>query len=474
MLAVLPASLRAFIGVRIFSRSNHVIHTAGTPFISSCKPFGPRLYSTFSESTIFSTDKDSHDKKPRKEKRPRSKPVTTLDGQRPVAATPLKFANVKPCDISQITELAFDMIIDVRTPAEFEIDHIPGSVNHPVLDNDERIIIGTLHNGNVFEARRRGAALISRHVADLLENEFKDQPKNWRPLIVCWRGGLRSGSLAIVLAQVGWQVHQLTGGYKSYRRELMEVLPVLCETCILKIVSAPTGSGKTHFLGALKRAGKQVIDLEGLAAHRGSVLGNIPGEKQPSQRLFDTRLLLAFKELDITKPIYIESESRKIGSIALPEQLSKRMHESECLFLDVPKSERVKVLLVDYLYFIENPVELMKQLSYLAEYRGVEKLEEWDNLVKKGDFAELVLQLLDLHYDPLYWKSLRKNYPQIDNREITQQLIVDILSPESLDVAVTRIEDRNYEYPVREKLPEVLDVTGNVVIHETDLDVFEL
>lgn len=472
MLAFLPASLRAFVGPHTFWRLAKVTPEAVGNFRPHKQSSGSRSCSIFSESTLHSTDHQSYDKKPRKEKRPRSKQEITNNFQKPIAPAPLKIANVKPCDISQINELAFDMIIDVRTPAEFEIDHIPGSVNHPVLDNDERITIGTLHNGNVFEARRRGAALISRRIADLLENEFKDQPKNWRPLIVCWRGGLRSGSLAIVLAQVGWQVHQLTGGYKSYRRELMEILPVLCETCILKIVSAPTGSGKTHFLGALKRAGKQVIDLEALASHRGSVLGNIPGEKQPSQRLFDTRLLLAFKELDITKPIYIESESRKIGSVALPEQLSRRMHESQCLFLDVPKSERVKVLLIDYLYFIENPIELLKQLSYLAEYRGVEKLEEWNSLVKKGDFGELVLQLLDLHYDPLYWKSLRKNYPQIDNREVTQQLIVNTLSSESLDEAVTRIEETDYQYPISDEVSVVVDVPGKVVPHETDLDVF--
>ena len=450
MLAVLPATIRAFIGIRAPLRFSTVTSRAPVLLLQKSRGDGARFQTSFSVSALFSTTGPvvQNERPPRREKRPRSKPETTTEFIRPVSVTPMKFANVKPCEISQVPELAFDMIIDVRTPAEFEIDHIPGSVNYPVLDNDERIIIGTLHNGNVFEARRRGAALISRHVADLLENEFKHQPKTWRPLIVCWRGGLRSGSLAMVLAQVGWQVHQLTGGYKAYRKELMEVLPVLCEKSIFKIISAPTGSGKTHFLGALKRAGHQVIDLEGLANHRGSVLGNVPGSKQPSQRLFDTRLLLALKQLDLSKPIYLESESRKIGSVALPDVLYKRMHQSECLFLDVPKSERVKGLLIDYIYFIENPKELMIQLGFLAEYRGVEKLKEWDNLVQDKNFSELVFQLLDLHYDPLYWKSLRKNYPHIDNRELTQQLVVTNLSSSSLDEAVTRIENMNFKYPI--------------------------
>ena len=378
----------------------------------------------------------------RKEKRMRTKPELVSNELRP-AIIPLKFANVKSAQITELSGLNFDTIIDVRTPAEYEIDHIPGSVNHPVLDNEERVIIGTLHNGNNFEARRRGAALISRHVADLLENEFRDKPKTWRPLIYCWRGGLRSGSLAIVMAQVGWQVHQLNGGYKSYRTNLMDLLPVLCEKCILKVVSAPTGSGKTHFLAALKRAGKQVIDLENLAEHRGSVLGELPGQKQPSQRLFDSRLLVELQKLDLSKPIYIESESRKIGSVALPQALLDRMHDSECVVLEVSLSDRVNGLCVDYKFFCDNPEILIKQLTFLSNVRSKEQLEEWATLARNGLFPELVRQLLEIHYDPLYWKSLRKNYPQIDDESISQKICATGISPASLDDAVLEIIEKD-------------------------------
>jgi tRNA 2-selenouridine synthase len=411
-----------------------------------------RIFSTLSESISppdLSDDNgenggvDNGQKK--KVKRPRSKPQSSPD---PYSLNkPVKYSNVISADIKQLTELDFDTIIDVRSPDEYEIDHIPGAVNYPVLDNEERIVIGTLHNGNVFEARRRGAALISRHITDLLENEFKDKPKSWRPLVYCWRGGLRSGSLAIVIAQVGWQVHQLSGGYKAYRHEVTESLPIICSKIKLKVISAPTGSGKTHFLDALRRGGKQVIDLEGLATHRGSVLGNIPGEKQPSQRMFDSKLLVALQQLDLSRTVYIESESRKIGKIALPDAIYKRMHESEVLFMDVPQSERVSKLCEDYLFYIKDPELLISHLDYLSQHKSKEKLDEWSDLARTDRFPELVTQLLELHYDPLYWKSLRKNYPQIDNREVTQQLIVSSLTPEALDEAVTRILERPYTYP---------------------------
>lgn len=460
MVAVFSGTLQAF------NKINFIVQKAIRFKSQSTQPLSRinriRMFSALSESISTSNlsdvnEIDDNDEavdttqtKKMKTKRPRSKPQGAPSDQFSLNS-PVKFANVISADIKQLAELDFDTIIDVRSPDEYEIDHIPGSINCPVLDNEERIIIGTLHNGNVFEARRRGAALISRHITDLLDNEFKDKPKSWRPLIYCWRGGLRSGSLAIVLAQVGWQVHQLTGGYKAYRHEVSDLLPAICEKVILKVVSAPTGSGKTHFLEALRRGGKQVIDLEGLASHRGSVLGNIPGEKQPSQRMFDSKLLVAFQQLDLSKTIYIESESRKIGKVALPEALSKRMHESEVLFMDVPQTERVSKLCEDYLFYIQDPELLISHLNYLSEHQGKAKLEEWSDLARTDRFPELVKQLLDLHYDPLYWKSLRKNYPQIDNREVTQQLLVNSLAPTSLDEAVTRILEKVYVHEPLEK-----------------------
>ena len=343
------------------------------------------------------------------------------DMQRPKVAT-----------ISQLSSSGFDAIIDVRTPAEYELDHIPGAVNLPVLDNDQRIEIGTLHKKSPFEARRLGAAYISRNIANILESNCNLWTKNYKPLIYCWRGGQRSGSLSIVMAQVGWQVHQLTNGYKAYRHHVLEQIPLLIAQCVIRIVSAPTGSGKTHFLYALQRSGRQVIDLEGLACHRGSVLGNVPGEKQPSQRLFESHLLTVLQGLDFSRPIFVESEGSKIGNICVPDALHKKMQESHCLYMSVALEERVRFLCEDYYFFIEDPESLIDRLSHLGELHSKSKLEEWNRLARAGEFTELVTQLLVQHYDPCYHKSLRRHYPQIDSED-TVHLGVSSLSSSSLD-----------------------------------------
>jgi tRNA 2-selenouridine synthase len=341
----------------------------------------------------------------------------------------------KNATVDQIPTLRFGTIIDVRTPAEFTQDHIPGSINLPVLTDDERIQIGTLHKHAPFEARRLGAALISRNVAKILEDELGSHIKSWKPLIYCWRGGLRSGSLSIVMAQVGWPVHQLLNGYKAYRSMVLQQLPLLIDRCCLRIVSAPTGSGKTHFLYALQRSGQQIIDLEGLACHRGSVLGKVPGEIQPAQRMFESKLLAVLQQLDFTRPIFIESEGVKIGSICVPMALHKKMQESKCIFMNVTVEERVRFLCVDYSFFMEDPELLISNLSYISELHSKKKMEEWNRLARAGEFSVLVTQLLDEHYDPCYHKSLRRHYPQVDSPD-TLHLTVPSLLPAALDQVV--------------------------------------
>lgn len=344
----------------------------------------------------------------------------------------------KVANINELSSSAFDIIIDVRTPAEFELDHIPGAVNFPVLDNEQRIHIGTLHKTSPFEARRLGAVLISRNVANILETKCGLWPKMFKPLIYCWRGGLRSGSLAIVMAQVGWQVHQLLNGYKAYRHTVLQTLPLLVAQSMIQIISAPTGSGKTHFLYALQRVGKQVIDLEGLAVHRGSVLGKVPGEDQPSQRMFESNLLVAMQKLDFSKPIYVESEGSKIGSICVPDILHKKMSSSKCIYMNVTVEERVRFLCEDYSQFTEDPELLITTLSYLSDLHSKDKIDEWSQLARAGDFELLVTQLLEQHYDPCYYKSLRRHYPMIDGED-TEYLTVLSLLPSALDEYATAL-----------------------------------
>ena len=338
--------------------------------------------------------------------------------------------------ISQLS--TFDDIIDVRSPAEFAADHIPGARNCPVLNDEERARVGTLYNQSPFEARRLGAGLISGNVANLLANEFSQNNKQWKPLVYCWRGGMRSASIALIMAQVGWPVHQLVGGYKKYRQSVLQHLDELPRQLALKVVCGPTGSGKSRFLAALQRAGRQVIDLEALAAHRGSVLGPLPGEPQPSQRLFETRLQQALQQLDPKQPVYIEAESRRIGAISLPDALYQRMHDSDCILIAAPQAERVRFLCEDYDFYLRDPELLVKQLSCLSKLYSHEALNDWYALARSGQFDTLVAQLLERHYDPLYWRSMGKHYQQLDN---APELGLDSLTDEALDEAVTRLQN---------------------------------
>ncbi|HZM35879.1 MAG TPA: tRNA 2-selenouridine(34) synthase MnmH, partial [Burkholderiales bacterium] len=220
----------------------------------------------------------------------------------------------------------FDTLIDARTPGEYAEDHIPGAVSAPVLDDAERAEVGTLYKRvSPFEAKKVGAALVARNVSSHIEKEFAGKPKDWRPLVYCWRGGKRSGAMAHILREVGWDAHTLEGGYKAYRRWVVEQLSVLPEKLSFEVVHGPTGSGKSRFLGALRAAGAQVLDLEALAAHRGSVLGALPGHPQPSQKMFESMLLQAMMAFERKSVVFVEAESKKIGERQVPEALMRRI-----------------------------------------------------------------------------------------------------------------------------------------------------
>ena len=215
----------------------------------------------------------------------------------------------------------FDDRIDVRSPSEYALDHVPHAISLPVLDDEERARIGTLHARSTFDARREGAALISRNIATMLETTLADRSREWRPLVYCWRGGKRSGALAHVLNEIGWRSSQLEGGYKAYRRHVIDQLATLPERFSYRVVCGVTGSGKSRLLQALDRAGAQVLDLEQLAQHRGSLLGDLPSSPQPSQKAFETALCEQLGKLEPARPVYIESESRKVGEIRVPQNL---------------------------------------------------------------------------------------------------------------------------------------------------------
>lgn len=308
---------------------------------------------------------------------------------------------------------SFDTVIDARSEDEYAEDHLPGAVNWPTLNNEERITIGTMYKQvNAFEAKKRGAAIAARNIARHIDNHVIDKPKNWAPLTYCWRGGKRSGSLSLVLGQIGFHVTLIEGGYKAFRAAMREDLEQRVDQLQWRVVCGTTGSGKTRLLQALQAEGAQVLDLEALACHRSSVLGALPGVAQPSQKHFDMRIWDVIRHFDPTKPVFVESESKKVGNVAVPEGLILAMRRSPCINLQLPDPLRVTLLLEDYDYFVQNTERFCERLEALTQARGKSVIQQWQTDVREGRIGQVVLALLTEHYDPVYLQSMHRNFPQ--------------------------------------------------------------
>ena len=311
--------------------------------------------------------------------------------------------------LAQLDE--FSTIIDARSQSEYAQDCLPGAVNWPSLTDAERIVIGTEYvQVSPFVAKKRGAALVSRNIAAHIEREVLDKPKDWRPLVYCWRGGTRSGALALVLDQIGFRVHKLEGGYQQYRRALLAALDELPARLQYRVVCGSTGAGKSRLLQALQAQGAQVIDLEALANHRGSVLGLVPGERQPGQKQFESRVWDALRRFDPARPVFIESESKKVGDLRVPLALVERMRESPCILLELPLEARVALLIEDYDCFVRDTAAFCDRLDALRATRGNALVNGWQEAARAGRTAEVVRALLVTHYDPSYLQSMKRNF----------------------------------------------------------------
>jgi tRNA 2-selenouridine synthase len=305
----------------------------------------------------------------------------------------------------------FDAVIDARSEAEYAEDHLPGALNWPSLNDDERKLVGTIYKQvSPFEAQKRGAALVAANIARHIEREVIDKPRGWRPLAYCWRGGKRSGSLALVLGQIGFKVSVVEGGYKAFRTAVLAALPDLAARLQYRVVCGPTGSGKTRLLHALHDAGAQVLDLEALASHRSSVLGMIPGQAQPTQKRFDTLVWDRLRRFDPARPVFVESESRKVGNLAVPDALIERMRASPCLRIELPDDQRVALLLEDYDYFVRDQESFCERLGALTQLRGKALVQAWQEQVAAGRIEDVVRELLVKHYDPGYASSIARNF----------------------------------------------------------------
>ncbi len=317
-----------------------------------------------------------------------------------------------PRGMATVAQIAdFDTVIDARAPAEFAEDRITGAISMPVLNDEERARVGTLYKQvSAFEAKKLGAALVSRNIARHIEAHLLDRPKSWRPLVYCWRGGQRSGAFSHVLREIGWDAHRLQGGYKSWRQHVIEQLATLPARFRFRVVTGATGSGKSRLLEALATQGAQVLHLEEIAAHKGSVLGNLPGQPQPAQKGFETSLFAALSALDPARPVFVEAESRKIGRLQVPDALLDAIRRAPGLCIEAPLAARVEFLLHDYDYAVADPEWLTERLGHLKGLQSNETLARWRSLIAAGDFPSLVEELLTQHYDPLYQRSQAHNY----------------------------------------------------------------
>ncbi len=334
--------------------------------------------------------------------------------------------------------VAFDAIIDVRSPGEFAQDHVPGAINLPVLSDAERAEVGTTYvQDSRFKARLIGAAYVSRNVARHLETALLEKPGGFWPLIYCWRGGMRSNAMATILSQIGWRTTLLAGGYMTWRRHVTARLYDADLPFRLMLIDGYTGSGKTEVLQRLAARGLQTIDLEGLAAHRGSLFGGLADKPQPSQKMFESRLLGLLDGLNPSRPVVVEAESSKVGERMVPPALWRLMSIAPRIELLASLDARARYLVTAYRDIVDNRAALDEALRRLPTPPGRKRLEAWRQLADAGAFEELALALMELHYDPAYRRSSRK-----DTRPSLGSVDLSGLGSNDLDAAADEIVRR--------------------------------
>lgn len=338
-------------------------------------------------------------------------------------------------DVSAPALARFDMLIDVRSPGEYAEDHVPGAVNLPVLSDAERAEVGTIYvQESRFKARRIGAAHVARNVARHLETALADRPGGFRPLVYCWRGGMRSNAMATILSQVGWPTTVLAGGYRTYRRHVTARLYDGVLSLRFVLLDGHTGSGKTEMLGRLAARGLQTLDLEGLAAHRGSLFGALAGTPQPSQKLFESRLLAALDAFDPARPVVAEAESSKIGERIIPPALWSRLAGASRVELVAETDARARYLVSAYRDIVADRAALEAAFERLPTHPSRERLTAWRAMADAGDFAGLAQAVMALHYDPAYDRSRRKH-----DRPLLGAVALDPTDAPSFEAAADKI-----------------------------------
>jgi tRNA 2-selenouridine synthase len=309
----------------------------------------------------------------------------------------------------------YALIIDARTPKEFAEDHLPGAVNLPVVTQAEFAEVGTLHRTQPHAAYVLGAQYALRNIARHIAEVIAPRPPSDRVLVYCFRGGKRSRAWADPVRNIGYSVDVLPGGWKAYRAWVREELARLPSTFDWRVLTGSTASGKTRLLAALAQEGAQVVDLEGLAAHRGSLLGDLPAQAQPPQKLFDTALREALSKLDPGRPVWVEDESKRIGKLQLPTALFDAIRAAPVVRVEAPLPARVGLCRIDYAHFAADPVGMVQRLRAVRPLVGGACWAEWLALAEAGEVDTLFARLMSDHYDPCYARSSSAKRPVVDS-----------------------------------------------------------
>lgn len=333
----------------------------------------------------------------------------------------------------------FDTIIDVRSPLEFAEDHIVGAINCPVLSDLERQKVGTIYKKeSSFKAKIIGSSLTAKNIAFHIENNFMEKKGSWQPLIYCWRGGQRSKAFSIVLSEVGWRTNQLKGGYKEYRNQVINFLDNIGPKLKITLISGKTGSAKTKILKSIENEGGQILDLEGLANHKGSLLGKIPDLIQPSQKFFESLIFNKIQKLNLKDKIYIEAESSKIGNIHIPKSIWKKMINSPRIEISANVELRAKFLVSDYDYMCNDPTLINPIIKGLKNRLSKKLFDEWTNLIDRKKWFDLTKSFLENHYDPSYSSNTIKN-----DRKVIKKITATSLNNSDIKDIAKRILNKN-------------------------------
>ena len=333
----------------------------------------------------------------------------------------------------------FDTIIDVRSPLEFAEDHIVGAINCPVLSDLERQKVGTIYKKeSSFKAKIIGSSLTAKNIAFHIENNFMEKKGSWQPLIYCWRGGQRSKAFSIVLSEVGWRTNQLKGGYKEYRNQVINFLDNIGPKLKITLISGKTGSAKTKILKSIENEGGQILDLEGLANHKGSLLGKIPDLIQPSQKFFESLIFNKIQNLNLKDKIYIEAESSKIGNIHIPKSIWKKMIKSPRIEISANVELRAKFLVSDYDYMCNDPTLINPIIKGLKNRLSKKLFDEWRNLIDRKKWFDLTKSFLENHYDPSYSSNTIKN-----DRKVIKKITATSLNNSDIKDIAKKILNKN-------------------------------